>query len=205
MHQPDGASRERLQKQQRLLMFLRHCAKCKITNCQYGSNCETGKQLWNHITNCRDQQCAYPRCVHARDLLRHYQKCRKQDCPICGPIKQIVVDSSGRTMQPGPQNGVIPHEPTPNGISVPMHAPSGPQGPPNGVMVPTPSAGGRSIRPGKAATRMREEAHTDLVHDDDGAQDRKRSKQEMDFIKVRPSVCDDTCFCSWSTFGQMVA
>lgn len=185
VHQPtDGQARERLQKQQRLLMFLRHCAKCKVTDCPYGNNCETGKQLWHHITSCRDQQCAYPRCVHARDLLRHYQKCRRHDCPICGPIKQVGVDGSGRTLsQPGgpPQNGVMPHDTNSNDAVAMVPPPVSPVQT-NGVMVSAPSTSTMTNSHSRGATRVRDEAAQDIKEED--GHTHKRSKQQLDHIKV---------------------
>ncbi len=56
-------------KQQRWLLFLRHCAKCQYPDgqCNYGSSCAVAKQLWQHILGCSDARCEYPRCfVNAR-------------------------------------------------------------------------------------------------------------------------------------------
>ena len=51
-------------KQQRWLLFLRHCAKCQYPDgqCNYGSSCAVAKQLWQHILGCSDARCEYPRC-----------------------------------------------------------------------------------------------------------------------------------------------
>lgn len=85
-------------KQQRMLLFLRHCAKCVATECSYGENCKVGKELWKHIMNCVDANCSYTRCVHSRELLRHYQRCPQPACPICAPVKEFVK----RTLNPAP-------------------------------------------------------------------------------------------------------
>lgn len=47
--------KEYIKKQQQWLLFLRHCAKCDkpVGQCQYGQNCVTAKNLWNHITQVR--------------------------------------------------------------------------------------------------------------------------------------------------------
>lgn len=34
-----------------------------------------GKQLWDHILNCTNPQCDYPRCSTSKELLKHHQKC----------------------------------------------------------------------------------------------------------------------------------
>ena len=69
----DQALRERAQKkeyvakQQRWLLFLRHCAKCQAPEgqCTYGDSCTTAKELWRHILTCADPHCQYPRCAAA--------------------------------------------------------------------------------------------------------------------------------------------
>jgi hypothetical protein len=70
-----------IQKQQRWLLFLRHCAKCQLPEqeCQFGRSCRVGKELWQHILNCnvpQGQTCEYPRCHSSKDLLKHHQKCQ---------------------------------------------------------------------------------------------------------------------------------
>ncbi len=67
--------KEYVAKQQRWLLFLRHCAKCQAPEgrCQYGQSCTVAKQLWRHILNCADPACEYPRCaplLGVRALLR---------------------------------------------------------------------------------------------------------------------------------------
>ena len=166
-------------------MFLRHCAKCKVANCPYGNNCETGKQLWNHITSCRDQQCSYPRCVHARDLLRHYQKCRRHDCPICGPIKQVGPDGANRVLSqaggPSSQNGVMPHDTHSNG-TVAMVPPPASTVQTNGVLVPTPSTSNMANSVNRGLTRIRDDGPPEIKEED--GHNHKRTKQKIDHIKV---------------------
>jgi hypothetical protein len=66
-----------IQKQQRWLLFLRHCAKCQQTEeeCQFSRSCRVGKELWTHILQCNNPKCEYPRCTSSKDLLKHHQKC----------------------------------------------------------------------------------------------------------------------------------
>ena len=54
---------DHVHKQQRWLLFLRHCAKCNRPDnqCQYGQSCMVAKQLWRHILTCSDPACSYPR------------------------------------------------------------------------------------------------------------------------------------------------
>ena len=55
-------------KQQRWLLFLRHCAKCQSADnaCQYGQSCAIAKQLWRHILTCSDGNCTYSRWEPSR-------------------------------------------------------------------------------------------------------------------------------------------
>ena len=84
--------RNQILKQQRWLLFLRHCAKCTAgpNQCQYKSTCALAKELWRHLIDCKDDECPYPRCAPSRALLQHHQKCRDRTCPVCMPVKQYV-------------------------------------------------------------------------------------------------------------------
>lgn len=87
----DGRKQQIL-KQQRWLLFLRHCARCTLAEgqCQYGRNCTVAKQLWQHLVHCKESNCDYARCNPSRELLRHHQKCTSPNCPVCAPVKQYV-------------------------------------------------------------------------------------------------------------------
>eukprot|EP00892_Ulva_mutabilis_P000524 jgi/Ulvmu1/10472/UM064_0009.1 len=191
-------SREKLQKNQRLLMFLRHCAKCTNSNCNYGTSCTTGKELWNHITSCKDQHCQYPRCLHSRNLLRHYQKCDSVTCPICVPIKQVVTESGTASgMYAPPQNGYMQQQPS-NGMVAPMQISSMSMGMAvvprqNSGMVPTqpapeaPQQGSVRPRPEVPApsTPMAPETGITPPAGITVPAPRKRQKADMDHIKTK--------------------
>lgn len=88
-------------KQQRWLLFLRHCAKCTLSekDCPYKNNCTVAKQLWDHIIKCKLPQCSYPRCTPSRELLRHHQRCVASNCPVCTPVKQYVAKQRETMLQ----------------------------------------------------------------------------------------------------------
>lgn len=88
-------------KQQRWLLFLRHCAKCTLpeTECTYGYNCTVAKQLWQHLVHCKDPNCTYQRCVPSRKLLKHHQKCSSMQCPVCAPVKEYVTRQREQLIQ----------------------------------------------------------------------------------------------------------
>ncbi|KAG2482629.1 hypothetical protein HYH03_018437 [Edaphochlamys debaryana] len=94
-----------VQKQQRWLLFLRHCAKCRAPGeeCQLKSQCKFGKQLWQHILQCQNGQCEYPRCTSSKELLKHHQKCQLANCPVCAPVKDYVKKTRQATQQQNQQ------------------------------------------------------------------------------------------------------
>lgn len=108
----DAAQRQHyIQKQQRWLLFLRHCAKCQQTEdqCQFKDSCKVGKDLWKHILGCQETSCPYPRCGNSRDLLKHHQKCLNAECPICTPVKEYVKKARvPHPTQPTPQFNANP-------------------------------------------------------------------------------------------------
>ena len=61
LHSDMPVSQDYVRRQQRWLLFLRHSAKCTSINCQYGQSCLTAKALWQHMLECANPQCPYPR------------------------------------------------------------------------------------------------------------------------------------------------
>ena len=102
--QPSTVAESRQQqyvKQQRWLLFLRHASKCSAPEDQCQTiHCSTAQQLWAHITKCRDPECTYLRCHASRTLLRHHQNCRDLHCPVCGPVRQIILQQCLGHVQP---------------------------------------------------------------------------------------------------------
>eukprot|EP00892_Ulva_mutabilis_P008613 jgi/Ulvmu1/6123/UM027_0101.1 len=91
------AVRQQISRHQRMLLFLRHCAKCTDpVSCRYSWRCESGKELWQHIFSCSNPRCTFQNCVQARELLRHYQKCHDPGCPICGPVREFLASPQGQ-------------------------------------------------------------------------------------------------------------
>ncbi|KAG1663398.1 hypothetical protein FOA52_011676 [Chlamydomonas sp. UWO 241] len=87
-----GGTADGVKKQQRWLLFLRHCAKCRQpeSECSLTTQCKFGKQLWSHILHCATPSCDFPRCSNSKELLKHHQKCVDARCPICVPVKEYV-------------------------------------------------------------------------------------------------------------------
>jgi len=93
------------QRQQRLLL-LRHASKCPIPegNCTITPHCAQMKTLWKHIGICKNPHCLVAHCVSSRYVLAHYHRCKKDDCPVCQPVKAITqrsVDKNGHPLRSG--------------------------------------------------------------------------------------------------------
>ena len=78
-------------KQQRLFL-LRHASKCPNENvqCKVTPYCGRMKQLWGHISFCRNQQCKVHHCMSSQSVLSHYRRCKDAQCPICGPVRMTI-------------------------------------------------------------------------------------------------------------------
>lgn len=90
----DAQRQQQYSKQQRWLLFLRHASKCTAPDghCQITPHCHMARQLWTHIASCRDRDCTFSRCNASRTLLHHHQHCRDARCPVCGPVRQQVMN-----------------------------------------------------------------------------------------------------------------
>lgn len=85
---------QRIRRQHQWLLWLRHCAKCQLTDqeCRLRS-CKAGKELWEHILACRAPDCKHPCCTSCKGLLKHYQQCQHASCATCGPVKAWIRQS----------------------------------------------------------------------------------------------------------------
>jgi len=133
----DAQRQQQYFKQQRWLLFLRHASKCTAPEgqCQVTPHCNMARRLWTHIGSCRDRECTYSRCNASRTLLHHHQQCRDPRCPVCGPVRQQVMNQ--QRMQAQQQRGgasgtkvtqgcALANVSSPGGLSLP---------PPGGAMV----------------------------------------------------------------------
>ena len=90
----DAQRQQQYSKQQRWLLFLRHASRCTAPEgqCHITPHCHMARQLWGHISACRDRECTFSRCNASRTLLHHHQHCRDPRCPVCGPVRQQVLN-----------------------------------------------------------------------------------------------------------------
>ena len=90
----DLQRQQQYSKQQRWLLFLHHASKCTAAEgkCTVTPHCHMARQLWAHIASCRDRECTFARCNASKTLLRHHQTCRDARCPVCGPVRQQVMN-----------------------------------------------------------------------------------------------------------------
>ena len=82
-----------LRQQQQRLLLLHHASKCKygtaenFSTCPATIHCSDMKQLWQHITRCKNQGCDHAHCVSSRYVLSHYNRCQDESCAVCLPLR----------------------------------------------------------------------------------------------------------------------
>ncbi|KAL3804695.1 hypothetical protein HJC23_008510 [Cyclotella cryptica] len=93
-HSKDDDLRTVASKQHRLLV-LRHSSQCQAEDgkCSKYAQCAEMRVLWQHMSNCREGNCAVKYCKSSRNILRHYLNCR-EDCETCAPLR----DSSSNVL-----------------------------------------------------------------------------------------------------------
>ena len=85
-----------INKQQRLLLLC-HSARCSENvdgRCTVTPHCAYMKQLWYHITGCRDNQCKVAHCFSSRAIMSHYRECSDPNCRVCGPVRAVIYEWS---------------------------------------------------------------------------------------------------------------
>ena len=103
-----------LRQQQQRLLLLRHASKCKYgtpenpSTCPATKHCRDMKQLWQHITRCKNQRCDRAHCVSSRYVLSHYNRCKEDACSVCKPVRDAIhkhksVQNGGTMAQYNPQ------------------------------------------------------------------------------------------------------
>ena len=92
-------------KQQRWLLFLRHCASCKASQaeCAYGGNCAVAKELWHHLVACKDPALrAHAPAAQAPPALRG------RGLPRLPPVRQHVERQRQRERRGGGGEAAAP-------------------------------------------------------------------------------------------------
>ena len=79
-----------LNSQQQLLFLLIHASKCTANpgQCKHTS-CLQIKNLLVHIRSCK-HGCY--RCTRGRALMKHYRRCQDDECEICAPVHEALMD-----------------------------------------------------------------------------------------------------------------
>jgi E1A/CREB-binding protein len=135
----DAQRQQQYSKQQRWLLFLRHASKCTAPEgqCQITPHCHMARQLWTHIASCRDRECTFSRCNASRTLLHHHQHCRDARCPVCGPVRQQVMNqqrlqANSLAAQQGGAAGAPSNSATPGVTTSSVLSPNGIESSPTG-------------------------------------------------------------------------
>ena len=98
----------RILRQRQRLLLLRHGSRCRIPighKCQVTPHCAVMQKLWQHIAQCKMQQCDYPHCVASRHVLAHYRRCSDLHCLVCGPVRHAAMQSLNAARQQAPHQG----------------------------------------------------------------------------------------------------
>ena len=96
-----------LRQQQQRLLLLRHASKCKYgtpevpQTCPATKHCKEMKQLWQHITRCKNQRCLRAHCVSSRYVLSHYNRCKENKCAVCKPVRDAIDKHKQQQRNPG--------------------------------------------------------------------------------------------------------
>ena len=88
----------------RQLFFLMHAQNCKrvAQGMQCKPQCASTKKLLAHLKQCKDQNCMVAHCRQSRQIVKHYQGCKRSDCPLCSFVRK---SPSGSHRGPGGSAG----------------------------------------------------------------------------------------------------
>ena len=98
----------RILRQRQRLLLLRHGSRCRVPighKCPVTPHCAVMQKLWQHIAQCKMQQCDYAHCVASRHVLAHYRRCSDLHCLVCGPVRHAAMQSLNAARQQAPHQG----------------------------------------------------------------------------------------------------
>jgi hypothetical protein len=93
-------SPEHIVKEQSVrLSLLCHASQCphQKNTCPVTPVCWAIKELWSHITVCKDQECNMKHCLSSRYILSHFSKCTNIGCPVCDLVRSQIRRNHERT------------------------------------------------------------------------------------------------------------
>ncbi|GIX98123.1 CREB-binding protein [Caerostris darwini] len=93
------ADQKNLRLIQLQIVLLIHADKCRSNDNQLSGEsascslpiCATMKGLLCHMRTCQNgKQCAVKDCACSSQIISHWDNCTANDCPVCGPLKQVL-------------------------------------------------------------------------------------------------------------------
>jgi hypothetical protein len=95
-----NSSPEQIVKEQSMrLSLLCHASQCphQKNTCPVTPFCWAIKELWSHITVCKDQECNVKHCLSSRYILSHFSKCTNVGCAVCDLVRSQIKRNHERT------------------------------------------------------------------------------------------------------------
>ena len=86
-------TKELVIKQQKRIIILWNASRsinpyCRI--CVSTKFCNHAKELWKHITECKNKNCKFKHCASSRYILAHFHQCKDKKCKVCPPVRKEI-------------------------------------------------------------------------------------------------------------------